>query len=88
MDPRIWVTSVILKTVLGVKQNQKGTKLSSLIIFMFIHGIDRKYHKRVFLGRVPEVKTSAILCALKVELNSYFFNILEATILAVKLIGG
>ncbi len=26
--------------------------------------------------------------AVKVELNSYFFNILEATILAVKLIGG
>ncbi len=65
MDPRKRITSVILKTVLGLKQNQKRTKLSSLIIFMFIYGIGRKYkNSRVFLGRVPEVKTSAILCAL------------------------
>ncbi len=32
--------------------------------------------------------TPGEVCPLKVELNSYFFNILEATILAVKLIGG
>ena len=33
-------------------------------------------------------KVAQVVWNLKVELNSYFFNILEATILAVKLIGG